>query len=190
MKMTQKELIKVLTFISNAYPQKFNFPCEDEKDSKALINTWGTFVKDYDYKMVQIAVKKLIINKPEWPPTVGELVGEIENIQTPKEDKLSAGEAWELVLKAIRRHGVLYGTERAESELPRKVLKTVNCIGGLKNIGMSNENDTYFMNQFCKMYNDVSQAIDMDERLPGSIKKETEMLAEKFKKPQIEGGKE
>ena len=49
-----------------------------------------------------------------------------------KEDRLTAGEAWEMVLKAIRKYGVLYGTKEAEASLPRKVLKAVNAIGGLK----------------------------------------------------------
>ena len=39
---------------------------------------------------------------------------------------------------------------------------------------MSDENDTYFMNQFYWVYNDVSQAIDEYDRLPDGIRREVE----------------
>jgi len=94
-----------------------------------------------------------------------------------------------MVLKAIRKYGVLYGTKEAEASLPRKVLKAVNAVGGLRNIGMSDENDTYFMNQFYRVYNDVSQAIDEYDRLPDGIRREVEVL-EQIGKPQLESGKE
>ena len=182
--MNKKETLKLLKYLNGYYGNRFELP-SNEKELLLRIEPWHDFLKDYDYKTCQIAVKKLISAK-EWPPTPGEIVKEIERLKAPEGDNITAGEAWKMVLDVIRRYGVLYGTEEAEKSLPRKVLKTANCVGGLQNIGMSDENDTYFMNMFLKVYNDVSEAIDLDERLPESIRKESQMLAEKFRRPRLE----
>ena len=183
--MKKAEILGLLRYLNSFYGKKFEIPTAAATlDMK--VNTWYKFLKDYDYKISELATDRLITNK-EWPPTPGEIAREVKKLQTPEQDKLTAGEAWELVVRAIRKYGVLYGTKEAEASLPRKVLKAVNCIGGLRNVGMSDENDTYYMNMFLKVYNDVSEAIDLDERLPEGIRKESQMLAERFRRPRLEG---
>ncbi|MEJ6952073.1 replicative helicase loader/inhibitor [Natronospora cellulosivora (SeqCode)] len=49
--------------------------------SKVMINTWQIFLGEYEEEVVFVAVKKLIINKPTWPPSVGEVVQEIEKMR-------------------------------------------------------------------------------------------------------------
>jgi len=185
--MTEKEVLKLLTWIGNVYQKKFDFPKNDNKDNKMMIKTWARYLKEYDYKTAQVALDKLIINKPKWPPTVGELVQEIEKISRP--ERLTAGEAWANVLHAVRRHGVLYGTKKAMNSLDPLTRKAVECVGGIRIIGMSDENDTYMMNRFIKVYNNLEEKEADREYLPGNVRKEVEMLAEKFRgnNPQIEG---
>lgn len=186
--MKKSQVLELLKYINTYYGKRFEIP-NNKAELAMKIETWYDFLQDYDYKETQVVTQRLISVR-EWAPTPGEIIDELNRIKTPEQDQLTPGEAWELVLRAIRIHGVLYNTKAAEASLPKKVLKAANCVGGLRNIGMSNENDTYFMNQFCKVYEDVSRAIDMDQRLPESIKRKSEMLAQKYKNPQLSAGKE
>lgn len=184
--MKKSEILELLKYMHNYYGNRVEIPSIQQKlDMK--INTWYDFLSDIDYKVAKTAAQKLMTYK-EWPPTPGEIAIESKKLLTPEKDKLTAGEAWGMILRAIRKYGVLYGTKEAEASLPPKALKAANCIGGLRNIGMSDENDTYFMNQFYRVYNNVSNAIDMDERLPEGIKRESAKLAERYKNPQLESG--
>lgn len=187
--MTEKELAKILKFIAGAYPKKFEFPKQTKEASASLIEIWKTFLGGYDIRLAFPALKKLIVNEPDWPPTVGQVVRAIEELKTPEQDKLTAGEAWKAVLKAIRIHGCAYGTEKAMNSLPVKVREAVRCVGGLYVIGMSDETETYMMNQFIKAYNEISDKYDRQERLPRAVREETKRIAEKFKdvRPAIEG---
>jgi hypothetical protein len=187
--MTDKELVKLLDFIANSYPKKFNFPKQTKEATSSLIATWKTFLGGYDIRLAFPALKKLIVNEPDWPPTVGQVVRAIEEVKAPEQDKFTAGEAWKAVLRAIHIHGCAYGTEKAMNSLPGKVRAAVQCVGGLYVIGMSDETQTYMMNQFVKAYNELSDKCDRQERLPKGIRQETKRLAEKFKdvRPAIEG---
>ena len=183
--MKKSEILKLIRYMNSFYGKRFEIPTASASlDMK--VNTFYKFLKDYDYKITELATDRLIANK-EWPPTPGEITQEIERLKAPEEDRLTAGEAWELVLKLIRVYGVMYNAKEVEKRLPRKVLKAVNQVGGLRNIGMSDENDSYYMNHFCRVYDSVSQAIDMDERLPEGIKRDIERLTGNL---QIEGGQD
>ncbi|MDI3548158.1 MAG: hypothetical protein PWR10_1810 [Halanaerobiales bacterium] len=184
--MKKTELVKILKFLNSYYQNRFEYPKETKEDTRMLQETWYMFLQEYDYQLVQVALKKLVIEK-EWPPTPGEIIKEIENIRTPESEKLTAGEAWSMVLEAIQRYGTAYGTEKAMNSLPPKVRRAVECVGGLRVIGMSNAEETYMMNQFCKVYNELSDKYDRQARLPESVRRETAKLAEKFKRPAIEG---
>ena len=183
--MTKVEVSKVLRFLNNYYNNRFEYPKSTKEATNELKETWYMFLSEYEYEIAKVALKRVVINK-EWPPTPGEITQEIERLTAPEGDKLTAGEAWQLVIKVIRKYGTAYGVKKAEAELPRKVLKTANQVGGLRNIGMSDENDSYYMNHFCKIYESVSQAIDMDERLPQGIRQDTEKIAKSLR---LEGGK-
>lgn len=183
--MTEKELIKILKFISDAYPKKFEFPRETKAATKSLIQTWNAFLREYPYQVVITATKKLIVNYPEWPPTVGQLVQAIEELKTPETNKLTGGEAWQMVIEAIRKYGVVYGTKEAMSSLPERVKKAVECVGGLRVIGISDENDTYLMSQFIRIYNELTEKDIKQERLPKSVREDIERLAQRFTNPQL-----
>ena len=57
--MKKAELIKVLVFLSNAYPRKFKFPLKTKRDNKEFIETWYDFLGDYDYLTVKNTAKKI-----------------------------------------------------------------------------------------------------------------------------------
>lgn len=178
--MTKSNLIKILTFISNSYPSKFEFPLDNREETKFFTETWYSFLKDYDYQLVRIAVKKLIINNSTWPPTVGEIVNEIESLITPIGEKLSGGEAWQITLDAVRKYGY-YQAGLAMSTLPELVQKTIHCYGGFAAVCHSEIHNSFVRHNFIKIYQELASKKKDEEMLPPSLKKETKAIVEKFK---------
>src|SRR5690554_916111 len=183
--MDRTDLVKVLTFISNSYPGKFEFPLGSREETKFFTETWYSFLKDYDYQLVRTAVKKLIINKQSWPPAVGELVHEIESIITPAEEKLSGGEAWQLTLEAVRKYGY-YRAGQAMKSLPPLVKKTVQCFGGFAAVCHSEIHSSFARQNFIKIYKELASKKQNNDFLPPSLREETRTIADKFKKSRNE----
>jgi hypothetical protein len=193
--LKRAEIVKLLKFLNSYYQNKFEYPKDDKKDSKFLENTWLMFLEEYEYDLVSTNLKKLVVNKPKWPPTPGELVQEIQKALLPEEDEISGPEAWGMLVSAIRRYSALYHPDKVLENVPERVAKTAQVVG-LNAIARSNEAETFMMNRFIKTYEQFKQ-VDMERKmLPGSIRKdyekikgrsETEKLANKFKgNPAIE----
>lgn len=183
--MTRTELVKVLTFISNSYPGKFKYPLDSKEETKFFTETWFGFLQDYDYQLVKTAVKKIIVNKATWPPAVGELVREIEELIAPDETKISAGEAWQLALVAVRNYGY-YRAGEAIASLPPLVQKAVRCFGGFEAVCHSEVNNSFARQNFIKIYQELAGKKQKKELLPPSLREETKAIAEKFKNGQAE----
>ena len=177
--MRKTEVVKLLKFLNSYYNAKFEYPRSSETDNKMLQETWLLFLKEYDYSLVRTAIKKIVINN-EWPPTPGEIIKEIESIKLPKEARLTAGEAWSLVLDIIGKYGTSYNIKKAVDSLPVKVLEAARCVGGLQAIGKSSESDTYLMNSFLKAYKELDIRENKNNLLPGSVRKEVQLLSDHF----------
>lgn len=178
--MNRTDLVKVLTFISNSYPGKFKYPLDSREETKFFTETWYSFLGDYDYQLVRTAVKKLIINKASWPPAVGELVHEIESLTTAAVDKISAGEAWQLALEAVRKYGY-YQAGQAMASLPSLVQKTIQCYGGFTAVCHSEIHSSFARQNFMKIYQELASKKENEELLPPSLKKETKALADRYR---------
>ena len=181
-------MIKLLKFLNSYYQQKFEYPKPDKEDSKMIEETWYMFLEDYNYSIIRTAAKKIVIEK-EWPPTPGEIVKQIEKIQMSDEDRLSGQEAWGKVIELIRRYGVQYGREKILENITETSKEAIKAVGGLRTIGMSDENETFLMNNFIKAYESFNKRKKETEMLPDSIKNdikkiqrsEVEKLADNFK---------
>ena len=186
--MKKAEMIKLLKFLNSYYQQKFEYPKPDKEDSKMIEETWYMFLEDYDYSIIRTAAKKIVIEK-EWPPTPGEVVREIEKLKMPDEEKLSGQEAWGKIIKLIRRYGTEYGREKIFENITEISRAAIDAVGGLRIIGMSDENETFLMNNFIKVYESFNKRKKETEMLPDSIKNdikkiqrsEVEKLADNFK---------
>lgn len=179
--MKKSELVKLLKFLNSYYQEKFKYPKADKSDNKMLQETWYMFLKDYDYNLVRTATKKLVIKK-EWPPTPGEIVKEMEKLMLDSNDRLTAGEAWNKVLEAIRKYGTQYNRDKVKEMLPELVMEAVKGVGGLQAIGMSNMNETYMMSQFKRSYNSLKEREDDQRLLPNSLKKDIQRLSDSKRK--------
>ncbi|RCW57327.1 replicative helicase loader/inhibitor [Halanaerobium sp. ST460_2HS_T2] len=169
--MIKKEIIKLLTYLNHCYPGKFKFPKTSKRENEMLIEVWYDLLKFYDNKCVISVLKKIIINSGHWPPSVGEIVKEVERIKLPAEAKITAGEAWNLVLRAVRRYGY-YRAGEAMKSLPPKVRETVEHFGGFTAICHSDCNNNYVRSHFMKLYKEVNRCQEEFMYLPAAVRDE------------------
>ena len=66
--MNRAETIQVITILAGNYDSIAN---KDKSQKEIMIATWYECLKDLDYKLVELAVKKTIITSP-YPPTIHE----------------------------------------------------------------------------------------------------------------------
>jgi len=79
--MDKSELAKLLTFIGDVYSEgKFKFPRETEQETKRRIEAWGEFIGEYKYQIVKSVVKDLISEGNPWPPEVGEIKSQVDEV--------------------------------------------------------------------------------------------------------------
>ena len=187
--MKKTELIKLLKFLNNYYQKKFEYPKSNTEETKMLQETWMMYLKEYDYKLVATATKKIVTEK-EWPPTPGEIMKQIEKLQMPEEEKITGQEAWAQLVQAIQKYG-RYNQKEMLDSLPERVANAARIVG-LEVIYMNN--DSFIQNRYINTYNQMQDRDHEREMLPGNIKSDIEMIerekVEQLSKEmkQIEGG--
>ena len=169
--MNKKEIIKLLTYLNHCYPGKFKFPKKSKRENEMLIEVWYDLLKYYDNHQLSSVVKKIVVNNGHWPPSVGEIVKEIEKLNIPAADKISAGEAWMLVLNAVRKYGY-YNAREGMQSLPEKVRETVEHFGGFAAICHSEVNNNYVRSHFMKLYQEVNRHNEEYMYLPKVVRNE------------------
>lgn len=117
--MTDKEFMILAKTIKTFYPDKKILQSSEEME------LWFEMLKDIDYRAAITSVKRWV-SLEKFCPTIAEIREMSAEIQGEKYDEI--GEAWELVLKAVRNYGQ-YRTEDALNSLPPLVRKCVKQVG-------------------------------------------------------------
>ncbi len=165
--MTYEDLVKILTLISNSYPGKFKYPTGNEEDDEVFEESWFDFLERYPYPVVKIAFRKLIVKQITWPPTIGELVLEIEKSRMSAEEKITGEEAWAIVQETLETHSI-FEPEKLLDSLPDRVRKTVGIVG-FKKIAWNDDADTFLRSSFIKVYEEIKQEDLEIKMLPGKF---------------------
>lgn len=178
-------MVKMLSFLDNYYNAKFEYPKQDDDETEALTETWYLFLGDYEYKIASTALKKLVIDKPTWPPTPGELVKQIQKMITQDDPvNITGPKAWQMVIDAIDKHSWTYNPKKVKEVLPEPVLKAAQVTG----FNIINTGDPSFTrNQFIKTYEQIQQHEKERLMLPESIRKDVERLERPEVKQLAEG---
>lgn len=177
--MEKSECIKILSYLNNCYNNRFKFPKANDKDgtrTKLMVEVWYDLLQYYEYQLIVAALKKLIINRPEWPPTPGEIVKEVERLTMPEQSKITAGEAWHLALKAVHKYGY-YNPKKGMESLPPAVRETVRNFGGFAALCHS-QDTSYVKNQFIKLFQEVELKRKDTAYLPKPFKKKLLLISE------------
>lgn len=70
--MKESQVNKVLIYLSDIYPN-FSFPEETERSTKRKVQSWSSFLGDYNKKTVFQAIKELSRENPDFPPSAPRL---------------------------------------------------------------------------------------------------------------------
>lgn len=162
--MTRNETAKVLAIIAAAYPR---FKVDTEG---ITLSVWHEMLGDLDYRLVQIAVQKLIYESP-YPPTIADVRRQVVEIM--EKDKTDATIAWGEVKKAMSMYG-LYKEKEALASMSERTAKVVRAIG-FREICMC-ENPGVVRGQFMKMYETFAAREKKEALLPEKLKKQMQII--------------
>jgi hypothetical protein len=171
--MTKKEMIVILAVLKEAY--------KDFQVTETKINLWFNLLGDLDFKIVQVAVKKLILESP-YVPTISDIRKQAIEIIHPSID---ATEAYGEVRRAIKEYGYDNAPEAfgSMSPLTRRVCEYI----GWQNICLSEE-PSIIRGQFLRMYSELREKEQKEMLLPEGLKKEMLELTENKKLALNKGG--
>lgn len=168
--MTQNETARILAVIAAANPRF-------QVDEKGMtLKVWHELLGDLDYNIVQLAVKKLILEMP-YPPAIADVRKRAVEVMTPPEDRIDASEAWGEVMQAIRLYGYYREAEALKSMSP-KAAKVVRWMGW-REICLSEEPGVV-RGQFLKMYQQVAEREQKERLLPYEIRDDIRKISERF----------
>lgn len=142
--MTKDDAEKIVMMMEAAYP---NY----HPNKRYTVNAWGVLLKDYDYDVVEMALKSYIMSENKgFAPSIGQIVDIIHRIQRP--DRLNCAQAWALVSKAMK-NSIYHSVEEFE-KLPKTVQNAVGSPGELRSWATSeNFNENVTRSTFYRIYN-------------------------------------
>ncbi|GAA0081335.1 replicative helicase loader/inhibitor [Clostridium sp. CTA-6] len=126
--MTREETITILSIIKAAYPQWARGLTKTDADM--MITLWSSMLEEHEYKLVQVAIKKIIATN-KFPPSVAEVIEAINYITSGGASEMTEIEAWGLVRKAIKNSA--YNAEEEFNKLPEKIQRAIGSHNILHN---------------------------------------------------------
>jgi len=172
--MTKGEVAKLLAVLAAAYPK---FEVDDVK-----VQVWYEMLGDLEYSVVNIAIKKLIMQNT-FPPAIAEVRKAAIEISSPR--GLTAAEAWGEVVKAVRNYGYYREKEAMASMSP--ITAQVVRYMGWREICLSEEPEI-LRAHFLKMYDQVAAREQEKQLLSPTMQTEIKKIAKKYDIRLIEGG--
>jgi hypothetical protein len=165
--LTKKETSKLLSILAVAY-DKFQVDSQGVK-----LKVWHELLRDIPYQVAQLAAKKLILKSP-FPPVIADIRREVASIATSK-DKLTATDAWEEVVNAIRYYGY-YREKEALGSMNSLVARTVRAMGW-REICLESKIGV-IRGQFIKMYGQLLKRKQEDDLLPIELRESIRLISE------------
>jgi hypothetical protein len=180
--MTEKEVVKLFVLLTAAYPRFDTF--SDPEKTRPVIKLWAEMLADIPYEVVEVAVKKFILES-SYPPTIAEIRKQAMEIATSPEDKIGSAEAWGEVERAIRLYGYYNEAEALKSMSPQtaKVVKYI----GWREICLSEEPGVV-RGQFLKMYEQLQERERKEALLPPDLKNEIQQISQQRAIKALESG--
>ena len=172
--MTKGEIAKILAVLAAAYPK---FEVDDVK-----VQVWYEMLGDLEYSIVNIAIKKLIMQNT-FPPSIAEVRKAVTELMNP--EQVTSSEAWGEVTRAIRNYGY-YHEEEALASMSPITAQLVRYMGW-REICMS-EDIGVIRGQFLKMYQQVRERDRREMLLPADLRQGIQRLAGMMDVKAIAGG--
>jgi len=153
--MNLQETTQVVFGIKAVYPA--HFQRYSKTDFDGMISAWSGVFANIPFEVVKYGVNAFIANDTKgFPPVPGQIM---QYIQLAKHgDKLSEGEAWSLVLKAVQNS--LYNSDAEFQKLPADVQRAVGSPQALRAMAME-EGTTVIQSNFLRSYRGVTKQEEM-----------------------------
>jgi len=165
--LTKKETSKLLSILAVAY-DKFQVDSQGVK-----LKVWHELLRDIPYQVAQLAAKKLILKSP-FPPVIADIRREVASIAT-SQDKVTATDAWEEVVNAIRYYGY-YREKEALGSMNSLVARTVRAMGW-REICLESKIGV-IRGQFIKMYGQLLKRKQEEDLLPIELRESIRLISE------------
>lgn len=153
------EFGKIAAALKTYYPKEQNLLPTQE-----AVKLWHVQLKDIPYEVAAAALQKWVATH-KWSPSIAEFRQEAMEITTGGIDDWS--DAWEKVMKAVRRYGTWGTREALESfdDITREAVKRI----GFYNICMS-DNLTADRANFRGIYQGLAERKKQNDALPVSLR--------------------
>jgi len=150
--MKREEIVSMLSLLKVAYPNYYKDI--SKKDAENTIILYEHMFRDYDSKLVLLAVEELI-GSFRYPPAIADIKEKIYQL-TNFEDK-SSSELWDCLLKAIRNGS--YGSEQEFNLLPEIVKEYVRSPRQLQEMAQMDSDTIHSVvkGQFLKQIENLKQ---------------------------------
>jgi loader and inhibitor of G40P protein len=170
--MNKKEFAVLITALSTNYR---NFNLENETQ----MNIWYEMLKDIDYKVANLAIKKIMMESP-YQPTIADIRKAVSEVKNGY--RITAGEAWEKVLAVVRDFGH-YRAQEALKSLDAVTRRAVECVG-FQNICFS-EKIGVERSHFISIYDQLIERERKQNMLPEDFRQEMLEARERISREQI-----
>lgn len=180
--MTRKEIIKILTLLSQTY-DKFEKRVDTDEKVENMIMLWTECLGDLDYNLVLQAVKKTIIESP-YLPTIHEIRKNAIEMIKPNTSK-TAIEAWNEAYSMICNG--LYMTEEQFEMASPEVKKFFGNVRQVKELSQTDSDtvNTVTKGQFLKQYEIILNREKENKLLPERMQNLIKGLTSKIEIKQI-----
>lgn len=177
--MNKQETAQLIIILKTAYP---NWARKQEDDEiLAMVGIWTEMLGEYDFKIVQAAVKSLLSSN-KWPPSISEVIDKIKFIQSGGKKEMTEQQAWALISSAISNSS--YNSVGEFEKLPKQLQDVVRTPQQLKNWALMDMDtvQSVVSSNFMRSYRSVVKNDKEFEALPCDVKNQIEMRREKLEK--------
>ena len=175
--MNRDEALKICIIVQSAYP--IHYSKFGDRERSAMLEAWLAVMVDYDYQTVCAGLKAYLANDTGgFPPSPGQIIDHIHRISSTPEERLTEGEAWGLVYRALRNG--IYGAETEFEKLPAVVQKAVGSPEILRQWAQD-ENVSVTQSNFERVYRRAQAEYIEDKKMPESVKQLIGGMVEKMR---------
>jgi len=166
--MNKQEAQKTVVAIMAAYPNHYKHFTTFEIET--LVGVWESCCEDYTYEQVSAGLKIFLTSDTKgFPPSPGQVIDCILKITKPEALKMSEGEAWSIVRKAVEK-GSYYAEEEFE-KFPEPIKRAVGSPSNIRSMAMDDEfNEGVAKSLFERTYREMLNREREDAKIPQNVK--------------------
>lgn len=183
--MTKQETVQVMAVLQAAFPAWARGMSNEE--GRSVLNLWAAMFADDPAGDVMAAVQALIATQKEgYPPTVGAVKAKIDDMRMA--DRMTEGEAWQRIYKAVCRSAHNSGEEFAK--LPPELQRLVGSPNQLRDWAMMDAEtvNSVVASNVQRAYRARATADRETRMLPQSVKTAIGEITRRWELPPAEEG--